>query len=72
MRCLLPRCDSILDRLADDLQLSQRCVLTHAVVEERIAIASAVARDVDQCVLDVLEIDAVVFHSTAASARIRS
>ncbi len=61
----------ILDGLSDDFQLPERGVLTHAVVDKRVMAATAVRGHIVECVANVLEVDAVVSHSTAASARIR-
>jgi len=49
--------------------LSARDSWRIAIVKESLAIAAAVVGDVVQRVLNVLEIDAVVYRSTAASAR---
>jgi hypothetical protein len=60
----------VLDSLSDDFQFPQRRILAHAIVDERIVVTATVRGDVLECVPDVLKIDAVVFHSAAASARI--
>jgi hypothetical protein len=46
--------------------------LTHAIAKKSLAIAAAIVGDVVYCVANVLEIDAVVFYSAAASVRILS
>jgi hypothetical protein len=46
-------------------------VLAHPIAEERIVVVAAVREDVLDRVRNVLEIDAIVSHSAAASARIR-
>ena len=62
----------ILDSLADDFELAQCGVLSHALGEERVAPCARVRGDVSESVADMLQIDAVVAHSAWASVRIRS
>jgi len=60
-----------LDGLADHFQLAEGSVLPHPLSEERVAAGAGVRRDVTECVADVLQVDAIVFHKEAASSRIR-
>ena len=67
-------CDAfgeILDRLPDDVELSRRRIMAHGIVEESLPIAAAIAGDVVQSALNVLEKTRSSFTSAAASASVR-
>jgi hypothetical protein len=59
------------DRLADDLELSDDRILPHPVGKERLLAHRCIGLDVVDGVPDVPQVDALVLHSSRASAAIR-
>jgi hypothetical protein len=56
--------------LADHFQFAQYCILSHPLAKECLAASAAVTCYVPQGFADVFEVETIVIHKEAASARI--
>ncbi len=61
----------LLDGLADNLELTDNSVLTHAICHERLTSGGRVLFDIGDGLANVTEVNALIFHRARASSTMR-